>query len=380
QSAAEIAASLRICYEAEATVIPQGSGTAMSIGNPPRRADVVIVLSKFNRLIEHDAANLTASVQSGATLSAVQAALRGQKQFVPFDPPFANRATFGAIVAANLNGPRRNGYGSVRDLVIGAKVTLASGEEIKAGGKVVKNVAGYDLCKLFVGSLGTLGIITEITFRVTPILESSAALVAVGELTQAERFSAALLGSALLPVGVYLFHEHDRKDWSVAVGWEGFEDTVARQLRESAVLASDAGLENAILRDEEQSDLWLQLSDLPLAGERVVYRVTLPRAAVFDFLKAAQHGPPLKIAADAALGTIWLVCAAKSASLELFPRLTEWARARRGHAVIFAAPAELKLAVDVWGPSPSTLSLMREVKRQFDPKGLLNPGRFVGAI
>ena len=156
QSAAEIAAALRLCSEAEATVIPWGGGTAIAIGNPPRRADVVMELTAFNRVVEHDAANLTVSVQGGAALNAVQSALEGQKQFAPFDPPFADRATVGAIVAANLNGPRRSSCGSVRDLVIGLKVTLANGEEIKAGGKVVKNVAGYDLCKLFVGSLGTL--------------------------------------------------------------------------------------------------------------------------------------------------------------------------------------------------------------------------------
>jgi glycolate oxidase FAD binding subunit len=380
QSAAEIAAALRICSELEATVIPRGGGTAMAIGNPPRRADVVLELLKFNRVIEHDAANLTVIVRSGATLNAVQTALEGEKQFLPFEPPFADRATVGGAVAANLNGPRRGSYGSVRDLVIGMKVTLASGEEIKAGGKVVKNVAGYDLCKLFVGSLGTLGIITEATLRVAPIPESAATLVATGDLAQAERLAADLCRSRLLPTAVWLLRDDSGKAWRVAIRWEGFEETVARQLRESATLAAHAGMNQEILLSKEQSVLWRRLSDFPLQTERLVYRVTLPRAAVFEFLQRARHWPVLEVAGDAALGTVWIVCGAKPAALSLFFQLIELARAQHGHAIIFAAPAALKSSVNVWGPSPSTLSLMREIKRQFDPKGLLNSGRYVGGI
>jgi glycolate oxidase FAD binding subunit len=380
QSAAEIAAALRICSDVEATVIPRGSGTAMAIGNPPRSADVVLVLNKFARVIEHDGANLTVTVQSGAALRDVQAGLEAQRQFVPFEPPCADCATVGAIVAANLNGPRRSSYGSVRDLVIGMKVTLASGEEIKAGGKVVKNVAGYDLCKLFVGSLGTLGIITEVTLRVAPIPESAATLIAGGDLAQAEHFATELFRSPLLPAAVYLFSADGGKSCNVAVACEGFEETVARQLRESDDLAARAGMKTGILRAEEQSALWRRLCDLPLQPERLVYRVTLPRAAVFGFLQRAQHWPAGDFAADAATGTVWIVCGSKPVSLELFSQLTDLAHAQRGHAIIFTAPATLKSAVDVWGPSPSTLSLMRELKRQFDPKGLLNPGRFVGGL
>src|SRR3990172_12840941 len=134
----QIAAALRICAEAEAAVIPWGGGTAMPIGNRPSALDVVIETSRLDRAIEHDDANLTATVQSGITLMALQEILARQKQFLPFDPPFPARATIGGIVAASLNGPRHSCYGSVRGLVIGMKVALASGELIKAGGKVVK--------------------------------------------------------------------------------------------------------------------------------------------------------------------------------------------------------------------------------------------------
>jgi glycolate dehydrogenase FAD-binding subunit len=220
QSVEQIAAALRLCSEAEAAVIPRGGGTAMAIGNLPRRADVVIETGKLNHVIEHDHANLTATVQSGITLNAVQTSLAPEKQFVPLDAPFPERATIGGIVTTNLNGPRRSYYGSVRDLVIGMRVVLASGEQIKAGGKVVKNVAGYDMCKLFVGSLGTLGIVTEVTLRMAPIAERTATLITSGTLTQAERFTDELSRSQLLPAAVFLSNDGETEHWRLAVWCE----------------------------------------------------------------------------------------------------------------------------------------------------------------
>ena len=166
---------------------PWGGGTAMRIGNLPDRVGIIIELSKLNRVVEHDHANLTATMQSGITLAASQKFTAAERQFVPFDAPYPERSTIGGIVAANLNGARRGCYGSVRDLVIGMKVALPTGEQIKAGGKVVKNVAGYDMCKLFVGSLGTLGIITEVTMRMTPIPETAATVAVSGRSNGAAR-------------------------------------------------------------------------------------------------------------------------------------------------------------------------------------------------
>jgi glycolate oxidase FAD binding subunit len=145
----QVAAAIRTCAEADATLIPWGGGTAMALGNPPRRAEVILSTVRLNRLIDHDHANLTVTAGSGLVLSVLQTALLSHTQFVAIDPPYPDRSTIGGIVAANLNGPRRSYYGSVRDLVIGMKVVLGSGAQIKAGGKVVKIVAGYDMSKLF---------------------------------------------------------------------------------------------------------------------------------------------------------------------------------------------------------------------------------------
>jgi glycolate oxidase FAD binding subunit len=379
-SAVQVGTVLSACSEARATVIPWGGGTAMALGNSPRQTAVVIKLEKLNRIIEHDSANLTVTAQCGMTLNALQSALATQKQFLPIDAPFPARATLGGIVAANLNGPRRGFYGSVRDLVIGMKVVLASGESIKAGGKVVKNVAGYDMCKLFVGSLGTLGIITEVTFRVAPMAESAATFIGRGTPAQGQRFIEELSLSRLLPAAVFLLGEKTQTDWRVAAWCEGFNETVERHLREFRAMAGRLGMTQEVARDEHHVELWENVRDFPLRPDRVIYRVNLPRAAIFDFLERVKDWNSSQTISDTSMGIIWLEFPTSKTALARLSEVASLARERRGHAVVFSAPAALKSAVNIWGPSPPTLSLMREIKRQFDPHELLNPGRFVGGL
>lgn len=379
-TAEQVGAVLSACSEARATVIPWGGGTAMALGNPSRRTDVVMKLEKLNRVIEHDSANLTVTAQCGMTLNALQATLATQKQFVPVDAPFPARATLGGIVAANLNGPRRGFYGSVRDLVIGMKVVLASGESIKAGGKVVKNVAGYDMCKLFVGSLGTLGIITEVTLKVAPTAESAATYIGHGTAAQAQRFIADLSLSQLLPAAIFLLREKAEKDWRVAVWCEGFTESVERHLREFRGIAGRIGMTAEVARNEHHIELWERLGDVPLKPDRVVYRITLPRAAIFDYLERVPGWNSSEIICDTSMGTIWLEFPANKTALARLSEAESLARERSGHVVVFSAPAALKTGINIWGPAPPTLSLMREIKRQFDPNELLNPGRFLGGL
>jgi glycolate oxidase FAD binding subunit len=340
--------------------------------------------------VEHDQANLTATVQSGHRLAALQEVLAQHNQFLPFDPPAPARATVGGVVATNLNGPRRSYYGSVRDLVIGMKITLASGEQIKAGGKVVKNVAGYDMCKLLVGSLGTLGIITEVTLRMTPIPETAATLIASGTLPKVQQFANELSRSKLLPSAVFLLNAQASKatdlaqsDWRVAVWCEGFEETVARHLRDAPALAQRIGLATAILHEDDHRRFWDQMRDFPLQAG-LVYRVTVPRASTAGVIQTVHNWSTAdfrpEIVSDTAMGIVWISLEVNDLAAQWFAKLIAEARAHRGHAIMLAAPTHLKRGIDVWGPAPPTLSLMREIKRQFDPKGLLNPGRFVGAI
>ena len=390
-SVEQVSAALRACCEAEATVAPWGGGTAMGIGNPPRQIDVVVGLERLNQLVEHDQANLTATIQSGHRLAHLQEILKRQNQFLPFDPAAPARATIGGVVASNSNGPRRSYYGSVRDLVIGIKAVLASGEEIKAGGKVVKNVAGYDMCKLFVGSLGTLGIITEATLRTAPIPETAATVLATGTLPLAWQLADELSGSSLLPSAVFLLSpaasradDRGQSGWRVAVWCEGFEKSVARHLHEAQHTATRTGLGTEILQANDHRGFWDEVRDFPLQADRLIYRVTVPRASVAAVIQAVHNfstaGFRPEILSDLLMGAVWISLAPTDEAVKWFTKLCTGIREYRGHATLFAAPPELKQGVDIWGPAPPGFSLMREIKRQFDPKNLLNPGRFVGGI
>lgn len=384
---AQVAQALRICSEAEAAVAPWSGGTSVPIGNLPARIDVVIALHRLNRLVEHDHANLTVTVESGMRLAALREILASQNQFLACDPPFPERATAGGAVAANVNGPRRMFYGSIRDLVIGMRVALLTGEQIKAGGKVVKNVAGYDMCKLFVGSLGTLGIITEVTLKVSPLPESSATLVASGTLPQVLQLASSLGDSALLPAALVMLNaeaDYAPGPWNLAVWCEGFADSVERHLRDAGPMAKPIGLNSQILRNQAHRQLWSEICDVPLETNRTTFRVTIPLTAVSPVLETVEASIEADASAhvmtDACAGTVWISLESRADASAWFPKLTSLAQQHHGHAVMFAAPAAAKEAIDVWGPPPPNFSLMREIKRQFDPNGLLNPGRFLGGI
>jgi glycolate oxidase FAD binding subunit len=391
ETADQVAAGLRLCSEAGATVIPYGGGTAISIGNAARHIDVIMDLKRFNRVIEHDDANLTTTVEAGITLTRLEEFVARNKQFVPFDPPHPERATVGGIIATNLNGPRRSYYGSVRDLVIGMKVVLASGEQIKAGGKVVKNVAGYDMCKLFVGSLGTLGIITQVTLRTSPLPETAATLTAAGTAMQVFNLADHIAHSPLLPAAVVILSplacqemNTDGANWKLAVWSEGFGETVARHMRDAKAMAEGVGLGADLLQNSLHGQFWAGIRDFPLPSDRLVFRLTVPRASIADAITTIENWQADEcrpaIVADAVAGTAWIAAPPSQPAANQFPKLVALAREQRGHVAMLVAPLELKQSVDVWGSPPPALALMRKIKEQFDPLGLLNPGRYVSAI
>jgi glycolate oxidase FAD binding subunit len=389
-NAEEVSAALRVCSETEAAITPWGGGTAIRIGNLPERVEVIIDVSKLNQLLEHDHANLTAIVQSGITLAASQQITAGARQFVPLDVPNPERSTIGGIVAANLNGARRVCYGSVRDLVIGMKVALPTGQRIKAGGKVVKNVAGYDMCKLFVGSLGTLGIITELTLRLTPIPEMEATLAVSGTLLQLSEFAGEILDSVLLPSSIVLWKnetsssgEAPRLDWQMAVRADGFAEQVDRHLRDLRLMAERLGMANITYSNAAHKKLWAGICDFPLLGHKVVYRVTVPRSGIADLLHAVQDWDSINspaIVVDMAAGALWIASDETRSAAARFAQLRSKTAQHNGHVVLLDAPADLKRDLDIWGPAPPAFFLMRRIKQQFDPHRLMNPGRFVGRL
>lgn len=393
QDAAQISEVLKICTEDHAAVVPWGGGTSIGLGNRPSRVDVVLSLERFTGLIEHDDANLTATAQAGMRVAGLQQILAGRHQFLAIDPPQAAEATIGGVVAANTNGPRRMHYGGVRDQVIGMKCVLATGEQVKSGGKVVKNVAGYDMCKLFTGSLGTLGVITEVTLRMAPVPERSASVLASGTIAQALKLVEQIEASALLPSAVTLVNARaavqltaesgirkQGSDYLVLVWVEGFSEAVERHLNDLRTMAKAAGMSAEALEDSQHQTLWKSICDFSSIVSSPLYKLTLPLGAIGGAISTIDGWSPTpQIVAHMGAGTLWVASDVDDVA-GWFARLSALATSNRGHAIVAAAPPHVKEVVDVWGPPPPSLSVMAEIKRQFDPAGILNPGRFVGRL
>ena len=242
----EIGEVVDYCRKESLSIIPAGNGTKMGMGGILKRGDLVLSTKRVNRVVDQDCENLTLTVESGALFSEIQKRMAGEGigYFVPLDPPFTEASTLGGILAANSSGPKRLLYGTARDLVLGMKVVLADGKTISCGGKTVKNVSGYDMSKLFIGSLGTLGLIVEATFRLLPLPEAEETVVAAfskGE--TAFEVSREILKSQLIPSSIEVLNprmlrEIDAKslpdggDYILAVGIEGVKEAVQRQIKD----------------------------------------------------------------------------------------------------------------------------------------------------
>jgi glycolate oxidase FAD binding subunit len=369
-------------------VVVVGSGSKLGLGNPPERLDLLVSTRRLHRVLEHAAGDLVVKVEAGARLADLQAALAPSGQWLALDPPEPG-ATVGGVVAANASGPRRLRYGTVRDLIIGITVVLADGTVAHAGGKVVKNVAGYDLSKLFCGSLGTLGLIAEATFRLHP-RPAAAAVVAL----QVERFEQAgeavrrLLRSTLVPSAIELTW-YDRPGLLTVV-IEGIRPGVEAQAATAAELLGEVG-ETEVLGPGGTEAALSQLGATPWEKEEVGIKVAVPPAELPGAF--ADLGPGFRwgsgrLAAHAGTGVLKVGLTgpdpANADQLEAFAGFLAEARARlavrQGSLVVAEAPPALKRAVDVWGPPGDAVDLMRRVKRQFDPDRQMSPGRFVGGI
>ncbi len=394
-SVGQLALVVAAADEDGAAVIPWGGGQHMTLGNVPSRYDVALRTTKLDRVLEYEAADLTVTVEAGITMGRLQAVLAEHGQFLPIDAPAD--ATVGGVLAAGVSGPSRHAYGLPRDWLIGCRMALADGTLIKGGGRVVKNVAGYDLPKLAVGSLGTLGVIVEATFKVAPLPAVQETLVVhcssianAGELV----FAADERGLSLRAVALV--------EGRQAAFWlAGPVVAVERTARELHDLVHS---EMTRLEGAESDAWWARLDESPASDEAGLrLSASLPPAAVVDFLEClAALGRDAGVdIASLAYPTTGLVrsslgTAADDRLARLVEQLRADAAAAGGSLVVTSARVEVKQRVDVWGdPStssgqaPSTssgqapgtaLPLMRRLKAQFDPRGTLNPGRFVGGL
>jgi len=358
----QVAQVLRYANDAGLAVIPWGAGTLMAIGNVPGRYDIALSLARLDAVIEHEPADLTVTCQAGITLGRLRQHLASSGQTVPLDPALPGEATIGGLLAADAFGPSRLAYGTARDFTIGMRVVTADGRLTRAGGKVVKNVAGYDLCKLYIGSLGTLGVIAETTFKVIPLPKAERALTLAFDSVEAACAFARQAHSRGLAVQSMLLTSRPCLLWT---GLAGTPTAVERSARELEEMGRELGG-----RTVEPRPL------AALSGALVCRFGTLPT------------GVPALIAAIEALGAAAMAYpstgvvrgALQDATGAEVDQLREAAHSAGATMVIETAPPALKKAIDVFGEPPPAFALMRAVKQQFDPNGILTPGRFMGKL
>jgi glycolate oxidase FAD binding subunit len=394
-STGEAAAVLRVAAEHELAVVPRGGGSRLGWGAPPSRCDVLVDMSRMDAVLEHAAGDLVARLQAGARMGDVAAALAAAGQEIALDVPAS--ATAGGVVASGLAGPRRLRYGSPRDLLIGITIVLANGTVARSGGKVVKNVAGYDLGKLFAGSAGTLGLITEVTFRLHPLPAARAFVRAEFGADAGPAASAAVAAAAnssLIASAVELSRPSAGGPLLVSVLVEGSADGVAARAREMADLLAAAGAAGSVAEVSESPPPWWPgtpgAPEALLAGDGTLVRVSFWVSAlgqVLDAIDAAarEAGIAPSIAGSAGAGVLYISCppGEPEACAGFTGALRGMLDRARGGVAVLAAPAEVRAALDARGGmagSVPALSLMRAVKDQFDPGHRMSPGRFPEVI
>lgn len=393
----QVSRILAIAWGAGLAVVPWGGGSHQSIGNPPDRYDLALDLTRLDRLLAHDPDDMTATAQAGIRLADLERRLADHGQFLPLDPPLPERATLGGALAARLSGPLRCRYGTARDLVLGVRVAHADGTITKAGAKVVKNATGYDVTKLYLGSHGTLGIILEATFRLYPRPEVERGWwLCAPDLAAVQALANRILGSHLVPSRVELMEGGAAqacglRGKGLLVCISGLPETVEGQRADLERMADASGLTPAEIPDGARA--WKAVSDFPWTGAgmadtglEALWRGGVLPADCAKAVQAIQAALPQSVQAAVAAtvshgalrgafrsGTVGALVRGLNAAREALVGLG-------GYLVVQRLPDAAGNGLDVWGRAPDGLGVMRRLKAAFDPKGILNPGRFVGGI
>lgn len=389
------------------TVTPWGGGTQIALGNTPKRVDVVLGTRHLDRMLFHEPGDMVASFESGMTLNSIQLELGKMEQFLPLEPALPSRATIGGVLATNVIGPPRLAFGTPRDWLIGVKVVHSSGAVTKSGGRVVKNVTGYDLNKLYVGSLGTLGIIVEVTFKLAPVPQEKTSLIAsFSSLSDALEAASTLFHQSYAPQALVVTSEEVKArlpaidlrrecDFTVLALFTGRKAAVKRRVEDSIESIRKGGAQSEeILKREESDKVWQALIDLPWIDEgappivvRVSYQPSVVKEVLPLFQSVSLHSSSKGFVADIGSGIAhFLRWPGEPASInsrvlvEGIAGLRENARSMGAYVVVERCPPVVKARLDVWGEPPGGVDVMRRIKQELDPAGTLNPGRFVAGI
>ncbi len=406
-SAEQVAKTLKCAADNGLAVVAFGSATKLGIGNPPRKYDIALCTRNLTDVRYYEPSDLTAGVGAGMKFRDLQNLFKPDKLWLPLDPAGGGESTIGGIVAANVSGPLRHFYGTPRDMVVGMHVATTEGKLIKTGGRVVKNVAGYDLGKLLIGSYGTLGVITEVNLKLFPLpAERKTFILSTGTLGVARDLRRSILASPVEPLRMVLLDgktagvigqgvqsermSNEPQIWLEAGGSKSVVDRIWRELN---ALGQAVGAQVHTHDNEDTAGAWQAISDFASwTGKTypgsVVLRGTMPIANSEKFLSLVQQeaqNEKVRMAsvAQPGVGIVYLGLLNPQNSGQaagLVSRIRNAAEKSDGALVVISAPAEVKAQVDAWGTAGTGFELMRKLKAAWDPKGILSPGRFVGAV
>lgn len=394
--AGEVSRLLALAHARGLAVVPRGAGTTLGLGNPPRQVDLALDLTRLNRVIEYEPADVTVSVEAGITLDELDRVLGKQRQFLPLDPPGWRARTVGGVLATNASGPFRVRYGSGRDLLLGVRFVQADGTVTWGGAKVVKSVTGYDVPKLLTGSLGTLGVIVEATLRLHPAPEHERTwLHAFFSLDSAGEYLAAIFDSPLQPARVEVLNGaalaavgQAPARAGVAVSIASVHEAVRAQGQALAELALGRGGDGRPVAESFWDGYGTAIARTRASGVRLRIaclpaRVTATIAALETL--CGEHGLNARIAGSAGAGALTAAiegeCAAGAWEARVVTPFRHHLADQGGSVIVEQCPRALKERIDVWGPvDQPALDLMKRIKGEFDPRGVLNPGRFVARL
>lgn len=408
---AQVGAVLRLADEHQATVMPRGGGSHTGLGNVPTRVDVVLSVQRLQQQLAYEPGDMTTTVQAGLRLADLQTSLSQHGQFLALDPSAAATTTMGGIVAANLSGPRRLLYGSARDLLLGSAVMSLDGKRTKAGGRVVKNVTGYDLNKLYIGSLGTLAVIVELTWKVHPVPPGEQTLgIGVTQRTDLADIRHMLMQLPLRLNSLVLLNQAaiaalttqtnvtcPETPYLFLVRLEGTSEVLAHQASSIDTALQELNLAGSAspysCPDHELGQLWQGLEAFPLtlaedAPDSVVGKISLRLTDIPAFIEAMEtaataSGTPWPLFVHAGYGVAYVRLTSGGATADLMPHLHALDASvahLHGRRVLEYAPLAIKQQTDVWGTTGDDFTLTRGIKSTFDPHHRLNPGRFLGGL
>ena len=378
-----LATAIKLANESDWKVLICGNGSKLSWGGLVKEAQLVISTQRLNRIIDHAIGDLTVTVEAGMTVAELQQALSPSNQFLPLDPCYSESATIGGIIATMDAGSWRQGYGGVRDLLLGLTFVRADGVIAKAGGRVVKNVAGYDLMKLFCGSFGTLGIITQVTIRLYPIPESSTTLIMQGSLPKVEAFAQAIRQSRLTPTAAEMVSNRllttlgFEKAEGLLIRFQGMNQSIDEQKRQVSQIAKNLDLKISHCQQEKEISIWQNLMELTRQSHSmpaIICKIGIIPHKIAKLITKINIllGEDTKTTINVSTGLGYLQIN-QEISIDSLRQLRNYCQENQGYLSILEAPIKIRKEIIPWEYNQDIKKIMIKIRERFDKKQIFNP-------